>query len=150
MSDNVFDLVYSDYEWQEHYFFSGPADSTLEDFRKLCDHLLPQAGYKATIKRSDLKKGGWICWSDVVESLISLLEEQGYQRVKPDSYEISVSCHGNIIGLEDNDEDDRLGFSVQGIIIHNRKLEKKLSEERKAKRSLRIGSLKKKTVQIIK
>jgi hypothetical protein len=147
MSDNIFDLVYSDYDWQEHYFFDAPEGATLEDFQKLCDSLMPQAGYKATIKRSDIKKGGWICWSDVVESLISLLEGQGYQRVDIDSYEIDG---GSIIGLNEDELDPRLGFSVQGIVVHNRKLEKKLSEERKLKRSLRLGALKKKTVQIIK
>lgn len=148
MSDNVFDLVYSDYDWQEHYFFSAPEGTTLEDFQKLCDSLLPQAGYRATLKRTSPKVGGRICWSDVVESLVSLLEEQGYQRVSIDSYTIDNS--GFIIGLHEGDLDDKLGFSWQAIVTFNQKLEKKLSEERKAKRNLRLGTLKKKTVQIIK
>jgi hypothetical protein len=148
MSDNVFDLVYSDYDWQEHYFFSGPEGTTLEDFKKLCDSLLPQAGYKATLKRSSPKSGGRICWSDVVESLVSLLEDQGYQRISIDSY--SIDNTGFIIGLHEGDLDNRLGFSWQAIVSFNQKLEKKLSEERKAKRNLRLGTLKKKTVQIIK
>lgn len=147
MSDNVFDLVYSDYDWTEHYFFDGPEGATLEDFEKLCDLLMPQAGYRAALKKSDPKNGGWICWSDVVESLISLLEEQGYQRVSIDSYHMDG---GTIIGINDDEPDSRLGFANQLIIAHNRKLEKKLAEERKAKRSMRITSLKKKTVQIIK
>ncbi len=147
MSDNIFDLVYSDYDWQEHYFFSGPEGSTLEDFRKLCDQLIPKAGYKATLKRSYPKAGGWICWGDVVESLIPLLEEQGYQRVSIDSYQVDV---GNIIGLNEDDLDDRLGFAGYPIMAYNRKLEKKMAEERKARRKSMVGALKKKTVQIIK
>lgn len=147
MSDNVFDLVYSDYDWQEHYFFSGPEGATLEDFRKLCNDLMPKAGYRAALKRSSPKSGGRICWSDVVESLVSLLEEQGYQRVSMDSYTIEG---GFIVGLNEDELDARLGFSWQVIANYNHKLEKKLAEERKAKRNLRLGALKKKTVQIIK
>ena len=67
MSDNIFDLVYADYDWQEHYFFSVPEGTTLEDFEKLCNRLIPQAGYRAALKKSSPKKEGWICWSDVVE-----------------------------------------------------------------------------------
>ena len=147
MSDNVFDLVYSDYDWQEHYFFSGPEGTTSEDFKKLCNSLMPKAGYKAALKKSSPKSNGRICWSDVVEALVSLLEEQGYRRISIDSYTVDG---GFIIGVNEEHLDERLGFSWQFIINHNRKLEKKLAEERRAKRNLRIGFLKKKTVQIIK
>ncbi len=147
MGNNIFDLVYSDYDWQEHYFFEAPEGSTLEDFEKLCNQLMPKAGYRAALKKSSPKKGGWICWSDVVESLISLLEEQGYQRIFIDSYYMDG---GSIIGINDDDAEERLGFSGKLIINYNRELDKKLAEERKAKRSLRIGALKKRSVQIIK
>ena len=147
MSDNIFDLVYADYDWQEHYFFSVPEGTTLEDFEKLCNRLIPQAGYRAALKKSSPKKEGWICWSDVVEALISLLEEQGYQRVNIDAYQMEG---GHIIGIHDEETDPRLGFAGPIIIAHNIKLEKKYAEERKAKRALRLGTLKKKTVQIIK
>jgi hypothetical protein len=148
MNDNIFDLVYSDYDWEEHYFFEGPEGSVLEDFEKLCDELMPKAGYRALLKRTDPKESGWVCWSDVVESLVSLLEDQGYQRIFIDSYQLQG---GTIIGIHaDKPADARLGFAGQVITIYNRKLEKKYSEERKAKRNLRISGLKKKTVQIIK
>jgi hypothetical protein len=75
MTENLFDLVYSDYDWSEHYFFEGPEDSTVEDFEKICESLIPKAGYQAAIKKASPKEGGWICWRDVVESLVSLLEE---------------------------------------------------------------------------
>jgi len=148
MSDNIFDLVHSDYDWQEHYFFSAPKGTTVEDFRKMCDRLLPKAGYKVAFRRST-QSGGRICWNDVVESLVLLLEEHGYQRVSMDSYTIGG---GFIISPNDEKEelDIKLGFSWQAIASYNQKLEKKLAEERKAKRSLRLGTLKKKTVQIIK
>lgn len=147
MGNNIFDLVYSDYDWQEHYFFEAPDGSTLEDFEKVCNQLMPKAGYRAALKKSTPKEGGWICWSDVVESLISLLEEQGYQRVYLESYRMDG---GSIVGFNDDNVEERLGFSSNLIINYNKELEKKMAEERKAKRSLRVGSLKKKVVQIIK
>lgn len=146
MSDNIFDLVYSDYDWQEHHFLLAPEGTSLEDFQMLCDSLMPKAGYRATLKRAAPKVGGWICWSDVVESLVSLLEEQGYQRIILGSY---IVKGGVIVRPSENNDGEKLGFSCQTISSYNNKLEKKLAEERKAKKHLRIG-LKKKTVQIIK
>jgi len=81
--------------------------------------------------------------------LVVLLEEHGYQRVSIDSYIIE----GGFIIAPNEEKDDldiKLGFSWQAIANYNQKLEKKLAEERKAKRSLRLGTLKKKIVQIIK
>jgi len=147
MSEIIFDLVYSDYDWQEHHFVKAPDGTTLEDFQKLCDSLMPKAGYKAILKRSSPKVGGWVCWSDVVESLVSLLEEQGYQRIILGSYVVNG---GVIIRPDDYEGKEKLGFSCQAISSYNGKLERKLAEERKAKKQLRIGLLKKKVVQIIK
>jgi len=147
MSDNIFDLVYADYDWREHYFFDGPEGATLEDFEKLCNQLLPQAGYRAALKKSSPKKEGWIYWVDVVEALVSLLEEQGYQRIDIDSYHMEG---GYIIGLNDDESDFRLGFAAPIITSHNLKLEKKYAEERKAKKALRLAALRKRSVQIIK
>lgn len=150
MSDNIFALVYSDYDLEEHYFFSGPDESTAEDFENLCNQLMPQAGYRAVFQKIDPKNAGWICWNDVVETLVSLLEEHGYQRVSIDSFRVEG---GSIIGFNRGQEDsvgDRLGFSGPLIIAYNYKIQKKLAEERKAKRNLRIGASKKKTIQIIK
>lgn len=145
---NLFDLVYSDHDVEEHYFFEGPADSTEEEFERICESLIPKAGYKAALKRSDPESGGWICWSDVVESLVPLLEEQGYQRVYLDTY---VFQGGTIVGMYDRAPlDERLGFSARMIAEHNRKIEEKLAKEREARRSLKTISFKKKPVQIIK
>ena len=148
MSDNIFDLVYCDHDVEDHYFFDGPDDATEEDFVKLCESLTPKAGYKAALKRSDPDNGGWICWSDVVESLVPLLEEQGYQRIYLDTYYFDG---GTIIGMYDRDPiDDRLGFSSKLIVLHNRKIEEKLNAEREARRALKAYSIKKKVIQIIK
>lgn len=150
MKDNIFSLVYSDYDTEEHYFFSGPSDVSQEEFKKLCARLLPKAGYKVVIKRQFSKDtvGDWVCWRDVVESLVSLLEEQGYQRISLDSYQLRTN--GSIISLHaGSDPDPRLGFAGKLIADYNRKLEKKMAEERKIRRKL-SGLLKKKTVQIIK
>jgi hypothetical protein len=144
MNTEVFDLVYSDYEWQEHYFISAPKGMTPDDFKKLCESLLPQAGYHAALKRSSPNVGGWISWRDVMEALVSLLEKQGYQQIELGSYNISG---GIIINPADN---VKLGFSGRIIAEHNQKIEKKVAEERKAKKHLRLGLLKKKVVQIIK
>src|SRR5579864_365880 len=149
MNDNIFSLVYSDYDTEEYYFFSGPSSVSQEEFKKLCGQLMPKAGYRAVLRRQSPKESGdWICWRDVVESLVSLLEGQGYQRVSLDACRFRT--HGTIIGLhEDTLSDDQLGFAGPLIGEYNRKLEKKIAEERKTRRKL-SGLLKKKTVQIIK
>jgi len=152
MQDNIFSLVYSDYDTVDHYFFRGPEGVNQEDFKKLCDQLAPKAGYQSVLKKSSPKEGGgWICWRDVVEALVSLLEQQGYQRVSLDAYHFHGK--GTIIGVHEfsNQElDEGLGFAGPLIADYNRKIEKKMAEERKARKGLRLGTLKKRTVQIIK
>lgn len=148
MIDNIFALVYSDYDTQDYYFFNGPEGISQEDFEKLCGELIPKAGYRAALQKLYPKEGGWICWRDVVESLISLLEQQGYQRISLDSYRMAG---GNIIGISNYEHlDGRLGFAEPIIVEYNRKLEKKMAEERENKRGLRLGTLKKRATQIIK
>jgi hypothetical protein len=148
MKDNIFLLVYSCYETQDQYFFIGPAGATQEEFAKLCDQLLPKAGYRVVSKFSKSDHNSWICWRDVVESLVSLLEQQGYQRISLDSYELQTK--GTIIGFhEETPSDEFLGFAAPLIAKYNQKLQKKFNEDRKTKRKLG-GLLKKKTVQIIK
>jgi hypothetical protein len=146
MDKKLFDLVYCDFDWKEHHFLEGPIGATLEDFKELCARLLPKAGYRAALKHLDPRKKGWIGWSEVVESLIALLSEQGYQRVSLETNQIEG---GIIIGIDSDDGlvDERLGFAGPLIADYNRKLEKKLQEDRKFKK---FHSLRKKAVQIIK
>lgn len=150
MKDNLFLLVYRDYDVDEHYFFSGPSHASQKDFEKLCDQLVPKAGYRVVLNKTNPRndEGGWICWRDVVEALVSLLEEQGYQRISIETY--CLQARGTIIGTHDGSlSDSQLGFAGPLVADYNRKLEKKIAEERKIKRKL-SGLLKKKTVQIIK
>jgi hypothetical protein len=148
MNKKIFDLVYSDYEWSKHYYFEGPEESSRQEFELLCQQLLPRAGYRAMLKQSSPNQGGWICWSDVVESLIPLLEKQGYLRFTLDNCHIEGS---GIIGIfTEEPPDERLGFSAKLIYDYNRKLSQKMAEEREAKRAKRIGFLKKKIPQIMK
>lgn len=144
---NIFDLVYCDHDLEEHYFFEGPVDVTQEEFEKFCESSLPKAGYKAALKRLSPEDGGWICWRGVVESLITLLEEQGYQRVYLDTYFFEG---GNVIGVYDDSFEERLGFSAKMIAVHNRKIDEKLAKEREARRISKSILMKKKVVQIIK
>ncbi len=147
MNKKIFDLVYSDYDWKDHTYLAGPEDVTLEDFEKLCNRLLPKAGYQAALKYIGPNKNESISWSAVVESLISLLEEQGYQRVSLDSYVI----HGNtVIGLDRKYEGptfERLGFAEAAISSYNQKLDRKRREARKINPFM---VRKKRPVQIIK
>lgn len=147
MKDNIFSLVYSDYDMQEHYFFKAPPETTEKEFKELCDRLIPKAGYRAVImKQSPKEAEDWICWRDVVESLVSLLEQQGYQRISLENYRLHV--YGNIIH-ENTHHKEQLGFAADLVVGYNVKFEKKQAEERKNKRKL-SGLLKKKSVQIIK
>lgn len=147
MSKKIFDLVYSDYDWKDHNFLTGPEDTTSEDFEKLCNRLLPKAGYQAALKHIGPNKNESIVWRDVVEALISLLEEQGYQRVSLGSYDI----FGNsVIGLDGRHEGpifERLGFAEPIISLHNQRIERKRRADRKSKR---FTALKKRSIQIIK
>lgn len=148
MPDNIFDLVYCDHDVEDHYFFEGPDGATEEDFIELCESLTPKAGYKVVLKRANPEDGRWICWGDVVEALVPLLEEQGYQRIYLDTHYFDG---GTIIGMYDKDPlDERLGFSAKLIVLHNRQIEEKLAKEREARRALKAYSIKKKVIQIIK
>lgn len=146
MSKIVFDVVYADFDWKEHFFLEGPEGTTSEEFKKLCNRLLPKAGYRAALKSLSPKQKGWIGWRDVVESLVSLLEQRGYQRVSLETVEVSG---GNIVGIDDEEDSlyERLEFSGPLLAEYNRKLEKRLTEERKLRK---FSSLKKKVTQIIK
>lgn len=148
MKDTILSLVYSDYDSVEYYFFKSPTNAvTEEEFKKICDQLIPKAGYRAVIRKQLPKEpGDYVCWRDVVESLVSLLEEQGYQRIFLEDYHFKSVGH---IIYEDTRGKEQLGFATDLIIGYNRKLEKKIAEERKTRKKL-SGLLKKKTVQIIK
>jgi hypothetical protein len=130
----IFNLIYASFGWEKYYYFYGPENSTVEQFGDLCDDLLPQAGYKAATKITHVDSNGWINWIDVVESLIPLLEQQGYQRFDLPKHVIN----GNgAIGINTSRRamDDRLGFSTKLIANHNHALNDKLKKETSAQKS---------------
>lgn len=159
MSKVIFELEYADYDVPKVYYFEGPDGATQNDFEKLCKKLLPEAGYKAYIKRViDVQRalewvGCWVYWNDVVESLGLLLEEHGYQ---PYNFPgIQLKGEG-IIGItrgslsEDYPLFLSLGFAGKIILDHNYKLEKKRQEEYEAKKAKRGKKLLRTRVQLIK
>jgi hypothetical protein len=79
-----------------------------------------------------------------VESLVSLLEKQGYQRISLDTYKLHADFE-SIIGIDKTSTYDKMGFSGHMIGAHNHKIEQKQKEEMKARKSI-----KKKAIQIIK
>lgn len=146
MNNSVFSIVYSDFDIKEYFFLQTDQDVTMDQFRALCNELLPQAGYKAFLRQQSSEHGSWILWRSVVESLISLLEKQGYQRVSFDHFEVD----GGFIVADNSISSElceKLGFANFLIMDYNAKLEKKLEKERQAKKFLMS---KKKAIQIIK
>jgi len=147
----IFDLIYSGFDSESHYYFVPPPGATQEDFQVLCEELLPQAGYRAVLRHSHVESRSsmtsWITWREVVEALIPLLEAQGYQRCELPAARI----HGSgIIGVFQRDNDTGLGFATKPILEHNHKIEEQISKEMADKKVKRIGRLKKKIPQIMK
>lgn len=124
--NNIFVLARSHYEELTHYYFEGPADVSQKDFRLLCDSLLEEAGYNAIVRANKDPHGGWVGWEEVVESMIPLLEKQGYRHF------IVKSCtyNGSSI-IESLDENEIKGLSKAGpaIIAHNKRLRYTKNEE---------------------
>lgn len=117
MSSKVFILAYTDYETYVPFLLYGPENVTEEEFKALCDSLLEEAGYNS------LKEESWIGWNNVVESLIPLLEKQGYRRFNPPK----VSYFGpGIIDEFDYRADSLLKGSQNPIIEHNKKVHEEL------------------------
>lgn len=148
MDKPIYDLVYSSWEWEKHYYFHGPDGTTKEQFEELCEQLLPKAGYKAVQKQVRSDYGSWVTWQDVVEWLIPLLQERGYQLLELPKVEIN--CSGIIgISARNHGMDQRLGFANKLIYDYNRALDEKIKKEVNEKRSCK-GKLKKFLPQIMK
>jgi hypothetical protein len=138
MKPPIFDLVYYSWDSEKHRYFQGPEDATLEDFEEICDKLLPAAGYATALKRMDLKNVNmhlWITWISVVESLIPLLEKQGYQLFMPPQYEFEPT---GVVGVNDyySGMDKRLGFANKIIREYNHNLDQQIKKEREVQRKL--------------
>jgi hypothetical protein len=122
MSSKLFVLGYSYYEEYVPYFLHGPEDVTQEEFKALCDSLLEEAGYRAVANADD----SWVGWQQVVESLIPLLEQQGYQRFEPVE---NIYWGPGIIDEHDYNELSLLKSSQSKIIEFNKEIHDKLYKD---------------------
>lgn len=95
----IFALSHYHYEESSIYLFTGPDDVSKEKFQELCYSLLDQAAINSIIREKKNKHPCSIGWRDVVESMIPLLEKQGFCRLKP----IETHFSGGLI------DDGRLG-----------------------------------------
>lgn len=89
----IFALSHYHYEDSSTYLFTGPDDVSKETFRELCYSLVDQAAIDRIIEERKAKYSCSIGWRDVVESIIPLLEKQGFCRFKP----IEVFFGGGLI-----------------------------------------------------
>lgn len=129
----IFNLIYTSWDWEKHFHFYGPENSTLEQFQDLCDDLLPEAGYRTALRISHADGGGWINWNEVVESLIPLLEQRGYLRFELPNHTINGS---GTIGIGNRRKmDSRLGFATKLISDYNRALDEKISKEAESRKT---------------
>lgn len=89
---------------------------------------MPEAGYRTVLRVSQDNHGGWINWNEVVESLIPLLEQRGYQRFELPHHNISGT---GTIGISNSrrNMDSRLGFAIKLITDYNRALDEKVKKE---------------------
>jgi hypothetical protein len=121
---NIFDLIaYSDGN-EFHNYIIPPSGTNYQEFKKLCEELLPQAAYQTYLKFSREKVLNYISFRDIVEELISLLKVQGYQRC--DLPSLVLTNKNSTLGIFNEKGDCRLGFANKLIIEHNQKVENNL------------------------
>jgi hypothetical protein len=117
---NLFILVRSHWEDWVPYYFEGPENVTQREFRELCTSLLEQAGYNSVVQATKSEYSDHVGWNEVVESMIPLLEKQGYRHFKP------KQCVFSGPGVIDSiTEADGLGGAANMIIAHNKRLSSK-------------------------
>lgn len=121
----LFVIAHSYYEEYSPYYFEGPETATKEDFEKACQSLLEQAGYNAILMEQKDAHPSFIGWNSVVESMIPLLEQQGYRHFKPPI----VRYWGGII---DSYEDaKKLGNAGREVVSHNKRVREDVFERHK-------------------
>lgn len=79
----LFILSHSYYEESTNYYLMGPDNVSEEEFSELCYSLLDDAARLALSSSRQSEFNDKIRLDNVVESLIPLLKEQGYQRFTP-------------------------------------------------------------------
>ncbi len=112
----TFILSHSYYDEYRPHYFLGPDDISQEDFKNLCDSLLDQAAHKSVILSRNKEHCHRVGWEEIIENLIPLLENCGYQLYKPEE----INFFGSII--ENYDESLGLSSFASNMIINNNKL----------------------------
>lgn len=113
---NLFVLEYSYYEEYYAFYFEGPENVTRAQFKATCNELLEKAGYNAIVAERKDEYPSFVGWRHVVESMVPLLEQQGYRCFMPKR----ASFWGG--GIIDNyDDAHALGKAGPEIVNYNRK-----------------------------
>ena len=124
MKKNESDLFMVTYSWYEDFtptIVKSPEPMTNSAFNKLCRSLLNHAADVA-IKEAGKNDYSWVGFHDIIDSLVELLQNKGFEVLKLHSFGLWGS---NIINKEDDFENCK-GFSKacqKRIMTHNKKLE---------------------------
>lgn len=114
----IFALCHFHYEESSTVHFLGPEDVSKKQFQELCYSLVEQAAIDAVAKERKQEYPCSIGWRDVVESMVPLLEKQGYLRLKCDQ----VAFGGGLINqsrpTHQNPEDSRLSTRAFTTILN--------------------------------
>lgn len=126
---NLYELAYSWYEDYSPTLFTSDQALTEDEWKALCDSLLPQ------VIEVCLKDDMWLGWCSIVNAMVPLLVERGFAIAKP----VAQSYWGsNIIGLRDgghSDAIDRIPEAYRDRVCqHNRDVNKRLDEEHAAEK----------------
>ena len=108
------------YSWYEEYSPVLMEGAEVGDWKSFCDNLVELAANRVV----DKKPASWIGWDTIVDELVVVLEEQGYEVLEPPEAEFSGSII--ICGKTDSKNDEQhklLGSAKRGIINHNKGIE---------------------------
>ena len=116
---NIFRLTHNDY-CPTTYLFTGPEDKTQSDFEQTCKQLLPKAALLELQEKRNMDD--FVYWEDVVRKLTVLLEDAGFPKFNPNSFEI------NAVGLIENDKQGLLGYMNNVVLAYNLRATTKCDE----------------------
>ena len=116
IGDHLYLLSFATYDEYSPNILLGPK-MLKRDFHALCDNLLEQAAFNA-VEGED----SWIGWNRIVEQLILLLKDKGFQKLNPPEVKY---CGSIIIEEEDDLEDRDLGKAKEAVFKHNKCLKNK-------------------------
>lgn len=114
------------YSWYEDYAPVLVEGREVEDWQSFCDSLIELAANRVVDKKPD----SWIGWDTIVDELVVVLGEQGYEVLSPPEADFWGS--GIIRGETDSPRSEQyklLGSAMRGIINHNQEIEAGLSRE---------------------